>query len=75
MSFSVEKTLESSKQLLINVSQEIWKHPELCFEEKFAHDLLTDTLESFGFNVQRQYFLSTAFRAEFDSGKGKDEIL
>ena len=71
MSLSVEKTLENSKQLLIHISHEIWKHPELCFEEKFAHDLLTRTLENYGFNVQRQYLLSTAFRAEFDSGKGK----
>ena len=32
--------------LLIEVSHRIWDHPELCFEEHHAHDLLCDALES-----------------------------
>lgn len=70
-SFIVENSVRKNQDLLWNVSQEIWEHPELCYEEKFAHDLLTSTLKDYGFNVQREYILPTAFRAEFDSGRRK----
>ncbi|XP_046560563.1 xaa-Arg dipeptidase-like [Haliotis rubra] len=53
---------------LNTLSQEIWKHPELCYTETFAHDYLTTFLEKHGFEVERNYMLDTAFRAVF----GKD---
>ncbi|KAG1676309.1 Peptidase M20 domain-containing protein 2 [Nymphon striatum] len=53
------------KSKLEEVSQNIWEHPELAFEEVFAHDLLCDALENYGFTVSRSYKLSTAFKAEF----------
>ncbi|KAG1661063.1 Peptidase M20 domain-containing protein 2 [Nymphon striatum] len=53
------------KSKLKEVSQNIWEHPELAFEEVFAHDLLCDALENYGFTVSRSYKLSTAFKAEF----------
>ena len=49
---------------LIDASHEIHAHPELCFEERFAHDLLTDLIEEHGVAVTRHaYELETAFEA------------
>ena len=49
---------------LVGVSHSIWDHPELCYEEHHAHDLLCDALESGGMAVERGAFgLDTAFRA------------
>ncbi|KAK7108250.1 peptidase M20 domain-containing protein 2-like [Littorina saxatilis] len=49
---------------LKNLSRDIWNHPELCFEEKYAHKRITDFLQVRGFNVERSYKLDTAFRAQ-----------
>jgi amidohydrolase len=52
------------------LSVEIWKNPELCYEEHTAHKLLTNFLEKRGFEVQRSFAgLETAFRATFGSGR------
>ncbi|MEX2659298.1 MAG: M20 family metallopeptidase [Acidimicrobiales bacterium] len=49
---------------LLDVSHEVHAHPELCFEERFAHGLLTDALERHGVDVTRSAFdLETAFDA------------
>lgn len=49
---------------LLEVSHEIHARPELCFEEHFAHQLLTDRLEGHGIDVTRSAFdLDTAFDA------------
>ncbi|CAH1225226.1 PM20D2 [Branchiostoma lanceolatum] len=48
---------------LYDLSQEIWKNPELAFKERYAHRVLTDFLENRGFRVDRHYKLETAFRA------------
>ncbi|XP_065832974.1 xaa-Arg dipeptidase-like [Oscarella lobularis] len=53
---------------LRDVSHEIWLHPELVFEEHFAHDALTKFLEDAGFDVERHYTLQTAFR-----GRARDK--
>jgi metal-dependent amidase/aminoacylase/carboxypeptidase family protein len=45
------------------LSQDIWNHPELCFEERYAHEKVTNFLEQNGFSVERSYKLETAFRA------------
>lgn len=63
----VSDALKTNAALLNQVSQEIWKNPELKFEEKIAHDLLTKVLEDAGFSVEKNYVLPTAFRAEFQS--------
>jgi amidohydrolase len=49
---------------LCTISHEIWEHPELCFEESFAHDRLCESLEGHGLRTQRHaYGLETAFEA------------
>lgn len=43
---------------------EVWRHPELNYEEHLAHAALTAFLEQRGFLVERHYLgLETAFRA------------
>ena len=50
---------------LLEVSHGIFEHPELCFDEQHAHDLLCDALEAAGLSPTRgAYGLPTAFVAE-----------
>ncbi|EDO49722.1 predicted protein [Nematostella vectensis] len=66
-----DKCVASHSQELYELSHRIWNKPELGYKEFFAHQQLTDFLESKGFQVTRQYGgLETAFRAEFGSGSG-----
>ncbi len=63
--------IDRLEPLLLDVSHQIHAHPELCFDEHFAHELLTDTLDSQGLDVQRRaYGLDTAFEARAGSGEG-----
>src|SRR3954468_2848460 len=49
---------------LIDASHQIHAHPELNFEEHFAHDLLASLLDDAGLRAQRHaYDLPTAFEA------------
>ena len=59
------KTIDERAVDLNSISQDIWHHPELCFEEHYAHDLLTSFLEKENFHVQRKTPLETAFVARF----------
>ena len=64
------KAIESSRQELFELSDAIWKKPELLYEEFAAHDLLTAFLEKKGFSVERSYTgIKTAFRATYGSGR------
>ncbi|GIY15294.1 peptidase M20 domain-containing protein 2 [Caerostris extrusa] len=63
--------IEDKKEILNSISQDIWKNPELSFEEEHAHAVLTEALSNFGFNVQKHYLLPTAFRAEYSSSTGE----
>jgi len=62
----VAERIESVRDQLLSVSHDIWGHPELCFEEHHAHDVLTSALEGHGFTVERAACgLDTAFVARF----------
>lgn len=72
---AVMSVIESTMQTLDNdlraLSLQIHDHPELMFEERYAHDILCDFMERHGFAVTRHYLgLETAWRAEFTHGKG-----
>jgi amidohydrolase len=55
-------------ELLLEVSHDIHAHPELNYEERHAHDRLTDLLEAEGLAVERHAFgLDTAFAARAGS--------
>ncbi|MGH9275498.1 MAG: M20 family metallopeptidase [Acidimicrobiales bacterium] len=54
--------------ILVAASHQIHEHPELNYEEHFAHDLLTGLLESEGLTVSRGAFgIETAFVARAGS--------
>jgi amidohydrolase len=56
--------VDRRKDQLLDVSHQIHAHPELCFEERFARDLLASVLEDASFQVERgAYGLETAFAA------------
>ncbi|GFQ66054.1 peptidase M20 domain-containing protein 2 [Trichonephila clavata] len=61
--------VEEKKEFLNSISQEIWKMPELQYKEVQAHALLTSALRRSGFQVQKHYFMPTAFRAEYCTQK------
>ena len=62
----IDKKCEELNQL----SLQIWSNPETCYEETFAHKVLTDYLKKEGFNVERNFIHETGFRATFGSGDG-----
>lgn len=62
--------IDKHREKLNAVSQSIWENPELFYEEVHAHDLLSKALEDEGFEVQKHYYLKTAFRAEFTNRGG-----
>ena len=62
--------IDGCRDELQQLSDEIWRQPELGFKEHKAHDLLTSFLERKGFAVERGYTgIETAFRATFGSGR------
>eukprot|EP00117_Sycon_ciliatum_P034636 scpid66882/ scgid26398/ Peptidase M20 domain-containing protein 2; Aminoacylase-1-like protein 2 len=70
----ISKAVEDKADSLQELSGKIWSHPELFFEEKFAHDTLTEFLEKNGFEVERKYKVDTAFKAVFRQGSGGANI-
>ena len=66
----VESTINENRDRLNNISKEIWSNPEGSFEEKHAHDILTQFFTEEGFQVERNYINPTGFRATFGSSEG-----
>lgn len=65
----IASTLDSLDPAFQEVNLSIHSHPELAYQEVFAHDKLTDFLEHNGFQVKRHAWgLDTAFEATFGSG-------
>ncbi|HAE43471.1 MAG TPA: amidohydrolase [Clostridiales bacterium] len=68
-----ERIKELANQLekeFIELSDEIYKNPELGYEEYNSCRLHEEILEKFGFNVTKKYLgVDTAFRAEYQSDK------
>ncbi|KAH9004502.1 hypothetical protein EDB86DRAFT_1949946 [Lactarius hatsudake] len=66
---TIEDTLHELGPELRKLSLDIHDHPELPFEERYAHDRLTEFMSSRGFTVTRHYLgMATAWRAEFKRG-------
>ncbi len=65
----IAKETSRLRSQLEKVCLDIHSHPELCYEEEFAHDTICDFLETNGFTVKRQaYNISTCFEAEIGTG-------
>ena len=57
--------VDAHRDLLLGVSRDIFEHPELCFEEHHAHDVLVGALRGVGIETTEHAFgLDTAFVAE-----------
>jgi len=62
------RAIDTASSELHEISMKIHDHPELAYEEVFAHDLLASYLENKGFKVERNYVVKTGFRAVYGSG-------
>ncbi|KAI0722357.1 amidohydrolase [Cerioporus squamosus] len=63
---TVQTKLKDLSPELRELSLDIWHHPEIMYEERYAHDRLTKFMASHGFKVTPHYLgLDTAWRAEF----------
>ncbi|KAH9962121.1 hypothetical protein BC827DRAFT_1199040 [Russula dissimulans] len=67
---TVSRTISSLDQELRVLSLDIHGHPELMFQEKYAHDALTAFMEKHGWEVKKHYHLDTAWVATFSHGNG-----
>lgn len=68
---TIDSTIDALDAELRGLSLDIWKNPELAWEEHYAHDRLTEFMFQHGFKVTKHYLgLETAWRAEFSRGKG-----
>jgi len=68
--------IDKRADLLVDVSHQIHANPELCFEERFAHDLLTGVLEGEGLAVARSARgVGTAFEAAAGSAGARVAVV
>ncbi|KIK95676.1 hypothetical protein PAXRUDRAFT_11292 [Paxillus rubicundulus Ve08.2h10] len=66
----IESSIDSLSPKLRELSNKIHAHPELKFEEHYAHDEYTKFMEEQGFVVQKHYLLETAWVATYTHGQG-----
>ncbi|KAI9458998.1 hypothetical protein HD554DRAFT_2138142 [Boletus coccyginus] len=66
----IEETIDSLRPQLRELSDKIHAHPELGFQEHYAHDVYTEFLEAQGWDVQKHYLLETAWVATYTHGQG-----
>ncbi|VDI01410.1 Hypothetical predicted protein [Mytilus galloprovincialis] len=71
---SIFQAIDEESEELEELSKEIWQKPELNFEEHYAHEKLTNFLESKGFNVTKKFVLENGFKAEVGTGKNQPNI-
>ena len=69
-----DAAIDAAASQLAELSRDIWSHPELNYEEKHAHFVLTAFLEDHGLRPQRHYVVDTAFRAEFGREDGGPNV-
>ncbi len=73
---AVVQSVDSHSEELIKLSDAIWAHAEVAFEEAQSSKLLADFAENKGFNVERGVAgMPTAFVATYGSGKPVISIL
>ncbi|KAH8101746.1 hypothetical protein BXZ70DRAFT_999671 [Cristinia sonorae] len=67
---TIESRIDDLESSLKALSLDISDHPELKFEEFYAHDVLTKYMENHGFAVKRKYILETGWEARWSHGAG-----
>ncbi|KAH8832690.1 amidohydrolase [Flagelloscypha sp. PMI_526] len=66
---TLDDAIDDASGDLRKLSLAIHDHPEMKWEEVYAHDTLTDFMQSQGFKVTRHYLgIPTAWRAEYSFG-------
>ncbi|KAH7906610.1 hypothetical protein BJ138DRAFT_1220480 [Hygrophoropsis aurantiaca] len=66
----IDNAIDGLRGDLRKLSLDIHDHPELRFEEKYAHEAYTAFMESQGFVVTKHYILPTAWVATYTHGQG-----
>ncbi|KAG2136021.1 hypothetical protein DEU56DRAFT_806055 [Suillus clintonianus] len=66
----IDTTLDGLSSELRALSLDIHGHPELKYEERYAHDAYTAFMEKHGFAVTKNYHLETAWVATYTHGQG-----
>lgn len=62
--------IDQERELLCSMSDRLWDHPEVGFQETFAAELFCDTLNALGFQVERGLAeIPTAFSGVYGEGK------
>ncbi|CAG8691567.1 19810_t:CDS:10 [Cetraspora pellucida] len=70
------QAIDEISEELREIGLKIHDHPELGYEERFAHELLVNYLKNKGFKVTSSaYGLETAFVAEFQSKAGEGRVV
>jgi len=73
---SVVQSIENQSTKLIEISDKIWAHAEIAFQETESYKLLADYAEANGFKVERGVAeMPTAFVATYGSGSPLIGIL
>ncbi|KAG5639199.1 hypothetical protein H0H81_005678 [Sphagnurus paluster] len=68
---TIETRLDELDPELRKLSLDIHSHPELAWEEVYAHEQMSSFMEKHGFTVSRKHAgLKTAWRADFMYGSG-----
>ncbi|KAF9563860.1 hypothetical protein CPC08DRAFT_661451 [Agrocybe pediades] len=67
---TIEAKIAEMDSELRELSLDIHAHPELAYEERYAHDAYTAFLGKHGFEVEKHYLLETAWKATFSHGSG-----
>ncbi|CAA7266202.1 unnamed protein product [Cyclocybe aegerita] len=67
---TIEERIKELDSELRALSLDIHAHPELGYQEFYAHDVYTKLMVKHGFEVTRQYLLPTAWKAVFTHGQG-----
>lgn len=62
----ISDVINSNKERLVSIGDDLWRNPEPAFREYNAHTLLTKFLEEEGFKVERKHVVETGFRATFE---------
>ncbi|KAM9782486.1 peptidase M20 domain-containing protein 2-like [Neosynchiropus ocellatus] len=67
--------IDEAREKLQRLSDDIWKCPELAYEEKQAHDTLVAFFSGEeGWRIEPRYKLPTAFRATFQTKAGGQQV-
>jgi Metal-dependent amidase/aminoacylase/carboxypeptidase len=72
----IAAAIDAEAQALRQLNHDIHSHPEIAYEEVYAHDTLTDFLGLRGWAVKRHaYGLQTSFEVETNTSEGGPVIV